>query len=65
MVIRAELGVKLAESKSIQRVFGIMYKLGENASSEDRRKLTDRNLVKELLDKEQVTKLCCRNTILT
>ena len=65
MSISQALGSKLATDRNIQRFFCILLEIGERALSEDRRPQSSVNLVKELLDKEKISKMCCRSAILT
>ena len=50
----------MAADKDVQRFFCILLEIGERALSDDRRAESSVNLVKELLDKEGVKKMCCR-----
>ena len=65
MSISQSLGTKLATNKDIQRYFCIILEIGERALSDDRRPQSSVNMLKELLEKENINKMCCRNAILT
>lgn len=60
MALPTALGARLAADKDVQRFFCILLEIGERALSDDRRAESSVNLVKELLDKEGVKKMCCR-----
>ena len=65
MRISEGLATKIVNCKAIHRLFAIIYEISEHAGTEDRRRRSDDNLMRQLLDKENINKMCCRQTMLT
>lgn len=60
MRIPESLATKIINCKAIHRLFAIIYEISEHAGTEDRRRRSDDNLMRQLLDKENINKMCCR-----
>ena len=65
MMLPQSLANRIATDKNVQRFFVILFNVSQRALTDDRRPQSKVNLIKELLDSEGVTKMCCRQTILT